>query len=131
MGVETKFIIGGEKTKVVTFGDGDIEPSFGLFGGKNGTLNKIELIYKDGKKYKTTTKDLIENVLSGTILFQQAGGGGGYGNPLNRKPERVADEVKNGILSIDKAKKDYGVVINKQNFAVDFKKTEALRKKRN
>jgi N-methylhydantoinase B len=61
--------------------------------------------------HKTTSKDLIRDVPSGTILFQQAGGGGGYGNPYLRDPAQVAEEVKNGIISIEKAKKDYGVVI--------------------
>jgi len=49
LGVETRFKIGGENTKVVTFGDGDVEPAFGLFAGKNAALNKIELHYPDGK----------------------------------------------------------------------------------
>ena len=64
---------------MVTFGDGDVEPAFGLFGGKDSTLNKIELRYPDGTVYQTTSKDLVENVPEGTILYQLAGGGGGYG----------------------------------------------------
>jgi len=130
LGVETKFKIGGEKTKVVTFGDGDEEAPFGLFDGKGATLNKIELQYPDGKVYKATSKDLVEDVLEGTILFQQAGGGGGYGNPYLRHPAQVAQEVKNGIISIEKAKKDYGVVIDPETFEVDLKETEKLRKKK-
>ncbi len=116
LGVETKFIIGSDNTKVVTFGDGDVEPAFGSHGGKPGTLNKIELTYPDGTVYKATTKDLIENVPKGTIYFQQAGGGGGYGNPLERPVEKVIKDVRNGIVSIEKAKEDYGVVINPDNF---------------
>ncbi|MDH4257947.1 MAG: hydantoinase B/oxoprolinase family protein [Candidatus Aminicenantes bacterium] len=130
LGVETRFRIGGEKTKVVTFGDGDVEPPFGLFGGKGATLNRIELHYLDGKVYRTTSKDLVENVPSGTVLFQQAGGGGGYGNPHLRDPARVAEEVKNGIISIKKAKEDYGVVINPKTFEVNSEETEKLRKKK-
>ncbi|NIM59355.1 MAG: hydantoinase B/oxoprolinase family protein [Candidatus Aminicenantes bacterium] len=129
LGVETKFKIGGEKTKVVTFGDGDEEAPFGLFEGKTATLNKIELQYPDGKVYKTTSKDLVEDVPKGTILFQQAGGGGGYGNPYLRRPAQVAQEVKNGIISIEKAKEDHGVVINPETFEVDIKETEKIRKK--
>lgn len=63
----------------MTFGDGDVESPFGLFEGKRATLNKIELRYPDGKVYKTTSKDLVEDVPEGTILFQQAGGGVAYG----------------------------------------------------
>jgi len=130
LGVETRFRIGGEKTKVVTFGDGDVEPPFGLFGGKEATLNKIELRYPVGKVYKTTSKDLVENVPSGTVLFQQAGGGGGYGNPYLRDVARVAEEAKNGIISIEKARDDYGVVIDPESFEVHFEETEKLRKKK-
>lgn len=129
LGVETEFKIRGERTKVVTFGDGDVEPPFGLFGGKSATLNKIELHYPDGKVYKTTSKDLVEDVPEGTILFQQAGGGGGYGNPYLREPALVAREVKNGIISIEKAKEDYGVIIDPKTFEVNLKETEKLRKK--
>jgi N-methylhydantoinase B len=128
LGVETEFKIGGEQTKVVTFGDGDIEPAFGLFAGKDSTLNKIELHHSDGKVYKTTTKDLVENVPDGTILFQQAGGGGGYGNPHLRNAEKVAREVKNGIISIKQAKESYGVVVDPETFAVDVEETGQLRK---
>ena len=80
--------------------------------------------------YKTTSKDLVEDVPSGTILFQQAGGGGGYGNPYLRHPVQVAQEAKNGIISIEKAKEDYGVVIAPDTFEVDLKETEKLRKKK-
>jgi N-methylhydantoinase B len=127
LGVETKFKIGGEKTKVITFGDGDVEPAFGLFGGKEGTLNKIEITYPDGKVYKTTTKDLLEGVPNGAILFQQAGGGGGYGDPFKRPKEKVAEEVKNGIISVECAKEDYGVVVNPETFKINLEETEKLR----
>jgi N-methylhydantoinase B len=128
--VETRFKIGGENTKVVTFGDGDVEPAFGLFEGKGATLNKIELQYPDGKTYKTTSKDLVENVPQETILFQQAGGGGGYGDPFCRDPERVAGEVKNGVISPKKAKELYGVLLQPDSFELDTAGTEKLRAKK-
>jgi N-methylhydantoinase B len=129
LGVETRFRIGGERTKVVTFGDGDVEPAFGLFDGRGSTLNKIELQYPDGKKYQTTTKDLIENVPEGTMLFQQAGGGGGYGDPHERDAHKVAQEVKNGIISIEQARLLYGVVVDANTLEVDTETTEKLRNK--
>jgi N-methylhydantoinase B len=127
LGVETRFKIGGERTKVVTFGDGDVEPAFGLFDGRDSTLNKIELQYPDGKTYQTTTKDLIENVPEGTILFQQAGGGGGYGDPHKRDAHKVAWEVRNGIISIEQARSLYGVVVDADTFELDEEETERLR----
>lgn len=130
LGVETRFKIGGENTKVVTFGDGDVEPAFGIFEGKSATLNRIELHYPDGKIYRTTSKDLIENVPQDTVLFQQAGGGGGYGDPKTREPELVAREVKNGIISSAKAKELYGVSVDPETYELDKEGTEKLRGKR-
>jgi N-methylhydantoinase B len=130
LGVKTEFKIGGENTRVVTFGDGDVEPAFGLFEGKEGTLNKIELHYPDGKVYRASSKDLVENIPTGTILFQQAGGGGGYGDPFLRPAEKVADEVKNGIISLEKAREDYGVVIDPKTLRLDKSETEKIRKRR-
>ncbi|MGB3863676.1 MAG: hydantoinase B/oxoprolinase family protein [Candidatus Aminicenantaceae bacterium] len=127
LGVETEFKIGGEHTKVVTFGDGDVEPAFGLYGGLEATLNKIELRYPDGRVYQTTTKDLVEDVPEGTVLFQQAGGGGGYGSPHLRDPVLVAKEVKNGIISIERAEEDYRVVVDPETFELYAEATRKLR----
>ena len=127
VGVITKFIIGSENTKVVVFGDGDVEPALGVHGGKPGTLNKIELLYPDGKVYKCKSKDLIENVPKGTVYYQEAGGGGGWGNPLLRDIDAVLYDVRNGFVSVEKAKEDYGVVIDPQTMEVNYEETKKLR----
>ncbi len=127
LGVQTRFVIGSDNTRVVTFGDGDIEPAFGVHGGKPGTLNIIKLIYPGDKVYTATTKDLIENVPKGTVFFQQAGGGGGYGEPYGRSPEKVFSDVRNEVLSPDQAKKLYGVVIDVETMTLDRQETENLR----
>ena len=107
LGVETKFIIGSEDTQLVTFGDGDFEPAFGLFGGKEGTLNKIKLTYPDGQEVVPNNKDLITGVPRGTLYQQYAGGGGGYGDPLKRDRTILAREVRNGVISPEAARIDY------------------------
>ena len=107
LGVETKFIIGSEDTQLVTFGDGDFEPAFGLFGGKEGTLNKIKLTYPDGQEVVPNNKDLITGVPRGTLYHQYAGGGGGYGDPLKRDRTILAREVRNGVISPEAARIDY------------------------
>ena len=127
LGILTKYKVGGKDTKLVTFGDGDVEPAFGLFGGFHGTLNKIELWYPDGKKYLATTKDLIENVPADTIVAQEAGGGGGYGNPHERPAEKVLGEVKNGIISIEKAREVYAVVVDPKTIEINEAETKRLR----
>ncbi len=108
LGVETEFIIGSEDTQLVTFGDGDFEPAFGLFGGKDGTLNEIKLTYPDGLEVVPNNKDLIEGVPLGTVYHQYAGGGGGYGDPLKRDRALLKNEIRNGVISAEAAKANYG-----------------------
>ena len=127
LGVITKFVIGSDDTTLVTFGDGDVEPAHGVHGGKDGTLNKIMITYPDGKEYVCTSKDLITGVPKGTIYYQEAGGGGGYGDPYLRSAELVRKEVKNGIISVKKAKEEYGVVIDPETFEINWDETNKIR----
>ncbi|MCK4301039.1 MAG: hydantoinase B/oxoprolinase family protein, partial [Planctomycetes bacterium] len=127
LGIITRFVVNGDKVNVVTFGDGDVEPAFGLFGGKEAMLNFIDLIYPDDRIYRTTSKDLIEGVPAGTVWYQQAGGGGGYGPPFERDPKKVAWDVRNGVVSFESARKDYGVVVDPDTFEVDEKATRDLK----
>jgi N-methylhydantoinase B len=109
LGVETVFRIGSDDTQLVTFGDGDFEPAFGLFGGGAGTLNFIRLTYPDGRAVVPKNKDLITGVPKGTIYHQQAGGGGGYGDPRERDRALLREEVRNGIVSPQVAHDVYGL----------------------
>ena len=45
-------------------------------------------------------------------------GGGGWGDPKKRDPELVRQDVINGIVSIESAKKDYGVVIDPKTYEI-------------
>jgi N-methylhydantoinase B len=108
LGVETIFAIGSDDTQVVVFGDGDFEPAFGLFGGGDGSLNFIRLTYPDGRVVTPRNKDLITGVPRGTIYHQQAGGGGGYGDAGKRERTKLAQEVRDGLISPEAARRMYG-----------------------
>jgi len=109
LGIETKFTFGSDDTQFVTFGDGDFEPAFGLFGGHDATLNSIKLIYPDGTEMVPNNKDLITGVPKGTVYHQFAGGGGGYGDPKRRDREILRAEVRNGTISAEAAREIYGL----------------------
>jgi N-methylhydantoinase B len=129
LGVETIFRIYGEETTGVTFGDGVDEEAraFGLFGGKEGSLNKMEFIYPDGKTYYPKSKEIIKGIPPGTLFHEIAGGGGGYGDPLQRPVEKVLKDVRNGFVSIEQAKDHYGVVIDPLTYQVNEEETRRLR----
>jgi len=132
MGVETRVRFYGEKAKGVVFGDGMDEEArgFGLFGGMAGSLNEMEFFFPDGRHHKPGSKEIVPFIPPGTVMRQVAGGGGGYGNPLLRSAKRVAEEVKKGIISINAARKDYGVVVDPETFQVDGEQTEEIRRSR-
>jgi len=129
LGVETTFRIYGEDVTGVTFGDGVDEEAraFGLFGGKEGSLNKMEFIYPDGQIYYPKSKEIIKGIPPGTIFHEIAGGGGGYGDPFQRPVEKVLKDVRNGFVSIGKAKEDYGVVVDPLTYRVNEEETRRLR----
>ncbi|MCU0725257.1 MAG: hydantoinase B/oxoprolinase family protein [Planctomycetes bacterium] len=109
LGVETRYVIGSDDTTVVAFGDGDVEPAFGLAGGGSGSLNGIELRLPDGTERRLASKDLVRGVPAGTLYVQRAGGGGGYGDPRSRPRAKVREEVRDGVISPEAARDLYGL----------------------
>ena len=98
LGTETRILLRGENTSMVVFGDGDVEPNYGLFGGHGSVLNRIELRYPNGRRRRPMSKDIIDNIPEGT-QYHQIAGGGGYGDPRLRDRERLAEDVRNGVVS--------------------------------
>jgi N-methylhydantoinase B len=129
LGVETIIKFGGEKSKGVVFGDGvDNETrAFGLFGGKAGSINEMEFRLPDGSCHKPKSKEILSDIPKGTIMRQVAGGGGGYGEAYLRPAEKVVKEVKNGTLSLKRAKEDYDIIVNPETFEMNRPETERLR----
>ncbi|MBI4444439.1 MAG: hydantoinase B/oxoprolinase family protein [Acidobacteria bacterium] len=114
MGVVTELELGGEENLGIVFGDGTHSEAraFGLFGGGSGSCNRLELEYPDGRLILPRTKDKLEGIPKGTILRQWAGGGGGYGEPRLRPMEEILNDLREGLLSSEKARTDYAVEIS-------------------
>ena len=64
---------------------------------------------------------------TGDVLRLQTPGGGGWGSPLERPPEQVAEDVRRGYYGRAAASEQYGVVLADDSFAVDAVQTAALR----
>ena len=93
----------------------------GLFGGKEGSKATFLVNGNPGNPYGLT------QLMPGDVITMDAAGGGGYGDPLARDPELVEDDVLNGYVSVESARKDYGVVIDPETLKVDKDETENLR----
>jgi N-methylhydantoinase B len=102
-------------------------PCWGISGGSSGTPNFF-IIYKNGKEPKKTRKVAAEPLIKGDLISLRTGGGGGYGNPLERAPEAVLNDIIDEYLTIEQAKNDYGVVIDNKTMRVDVAATATLRK---
>ena len=73
----------------------------------------------------------INTVLrQGDVFRHVSPGGGGYGNPLERDPEAVWWDWRNGKVTAKHARDAYGVVIDEEAGAVDADATTALRRGR-
>ena len=71
-------------------------------------------------------------VNTGDIFARPTAGGGGFGDPLERDPEMVLNDVIDDYVSIERAKKDYGVIIEEidaelLDFKIDYALTESER----
>ena len=101
---------------------------FGLFGGEAGSINELEFEFPGGRRFRPRSKELIPEIPRGSVMRQIAGGGGGYGDPKRRPLSRVIEDVKNGVLSVQKAREEYGVALDPETLEVDGIQTERLRR---
>jgi N-methylhydantoinase B len=95
-------------------------------GGGAGENNHIVL--NPGTEREVVQGGSYNKLEEGDVLVNNTGGGGGYGNPFEREPERVARDVRNGFVSVEAAARDYGVVVDAVTFAFDAAATEQLRR---
>jgi N-methylhydantoinase B len=121
LGVVTEMEFEGDDNMGIVYGDGVDEGAraFGLFGGCPGAANRIELELPDGSKIHPKVKDKLDGIPRGTIFRQWAGGGGGYGDPLERPVDKVMAEVRDELLSPEKAQADYGLLAHPANARPD------------
>lgn len=99
---------------------------WGLLGGKPGARSQKILLRKDGASQILPSKVDEIKVYPGDRLVFRTAGGGGWGDPLERSPERVLADVRKGLISEKKAREEYGVVI-KPTGEIDAQLTEELR----
>jgi N-methylhydantoinase B len=69
----------------------------------------------------------LTQLAPGDVVIMDAAGGGGYGDPLERDPEMVREDVIQGYVSLERAREDYGVVIDPTTMKVDKDATSRRR----
>lgn len=108
--------------------DRALVPPYGVLGGGSGAPNTY-WIERGGKVETLATPGKASGVVlnAGDTVVACTAGGGGYGDPYTREPDRVARDVTDGFLSRSVAREHYGVVVDDLG-EIDHDATAALRK---
>jgi N-methylhydantoinase B len=116
---------------VYTYVVGMKYPMPGVAGGKSGEPNKMVIRYRSDDPYEVAhTADWVP-MKAGQRLLYDYGGGGGWGDPLDRDATAVLDDVLDEYVSVEAAEREYGVVLTGSlddlTLAVDEDATTGLR----
>jgi len=117
--------LGGDAPIATGSSDGDLTQPPGAAGGQAGPLSRM-YIRRDDEIETVRTHRMIE-VKSGEVLGKVSGGGGGVGNPFEREPVAVLEDVIDGYVTAEAAENVYGVAIDPSTFTIDESRTKTLR----
>jgi N-methylhydantoinase B len=102
-------------------------PPYGIAGGMPGGGSR-NLLRTGGKERLLPTMPMEAIALKkGDTFLHIAAGGGGFGDPKKRAPEKVRADVVAGKVSLASARKDYGVALDPKSLAIDVEATQKLR----
>jgi N-methylhydantoinase B len=107
--------------------DRAVVPPFGVAGGGVSAAVKVSLV-RDGRpvEFETPGKVTGYPIREGDVVVMESAGGGGFGDPLTRDPERVRHDLRAGHITPERARDGYGVILRPDG-TVDAGTTEARR----
>lgn len=108
-------------------GDGSVFPPPPLFGGGPGTPGLVGFNPGTPEEEELPSKFPYKVVGDGDTIRTVSPCGGGYGDPLERDPQLVLDDVLDEYVSLEHARTQYGVVLRPDRSQVDMSATEQLR----
>lgn len=128
-GVIYRWRIDADDIMCANFGSGTQSSTapYGLCGGKSARRNTMYL-YRQGGNEEEITANTLMPLMKDQRIEIRSGGGGGFGDPKSREVEKVLADIKDGLVSPEKAKVDYGVSVNSATLELNKAETEQLRK---
>jgi N-methylhydantoinase B len=110
-------------------GDGHRHPPPGIFGGQDGYPGAVIWIAKDGTEISLPSKLQSRWADAGDTVRTVSPNAAGYGDPLERDPQKVLDDVLEEFVRPEDARDVYGVVLDLDREQVDEQATAALRER--
>ncbi|MDE0168756.1 MAG: hydantoinase B/oxoprolinase family protein [bacterium] len=114
-------------TSLLIRSDRQRHPPFGLMGGSAGGHSSNTVVRLSGEE-QAFPPMFSDGLAAGELYHHIQPGGGGWGDPLQRHPRRVADDVRNGKVGREGAREDYGVILD-EDLVVDAEATAATRRR--
>jgi N-methylhydantoinase B len=118
-------------SQVYTYVVGMKYPMPGIAGGRGGTPNQLRLRVGGNQEQVVEGTAFYVDHAPGESYAYRYGGGGGWGDPLEREPEKVLEDVLDEYVTVEGARRDYGVVFTGSladlDLAVDEQATAELR----
>lgn len=105
--------------------DGDEVQGFGAAGGQPSPQCRTYIL-RNGEKVRLKPHRLVD-IKSGDVIEKFSSGGGGVGDPAERDPGMVREDVENELVSIEAAREVYKVVIEPATLQIDEAATRRLR----
>jgi len=99
---------------------------YGLRGGHPAPKSIVKL-HRGNSHVEEITSTTLCRPRKGDVFQVMYSGGGGYGDPFQRPAGQVREDVIDGLLSLEKARAEYGVALNPGTLAVDERETQRLR----
>ena len=99
--------------------------AYGLYGGRPGKPS-WNIINPHGENQVVPAK-VTMTIKRGDVYRHEQPGPGGWGDPLEREPRRVLQDVRNEFVSLAAAREDYAVVVDPSTWTVDEEATAELR----
>jgi N-methylhydantoinase B len=126
LGVRRDMEFYGEDATFSTLSERAKSEPWGLFGGSSARPARY-VIDPESEDATTVSSKSTTDLEPGDVASVQTPGGGGYGDPTERDPRKVLEDVVNGKVSVEAAREVYGVVIDQAAREVDEAATRERR----
>lgn len=101
-----------EEGGVSVEGEGHVHAPWGFDGGSDGRVSALAVRSTVRSDADLPSKVPNKAMAAGDRIVMTGPCGGGYGDPFRRDPAQVIEDIRDGYLTIDQARSDYGVVVS-------------------